>query len=172
MGACLPEAAVRESKECVRSALLTCGFDFPAGRITVNLSPANLPKEGGRFDLPIAIGVLAATGRIPQQALKEREFYGELSLRGELRQTPKLRPALIAASRSNREVILLLANALEAGLVPHAKLKLAGHLREVQRALNGRAVLPDFAHCSELGGNEPAGLAGAESPPDLAEVRG
>ncbi len=168
----LPEAAVRESKERVRTALVTCGFDFPAGRITVNLSPADLPKEGGRFDLPIAVGVLAATGRIPQQALKEREFYGELSLSGELRQTPKLLPALIAASRSNREVILPLTNALEAGLVPHAKLKLAGHLREVQRALNGRAALPCIAQCSELGGTEPAGLAGAESPPDLAEVRG
>jgi magnesium chelatase family protein len=70
----LPEAVVRESKERVRSALLTTGFDFPAGRITVNLSPADLPKEGGRFDLPIAVGILAAGDKIPKRALQQREF--------------------------------------------------------------------------------------------------
>src|ERR1700729_2478463 len=88
----LPEAVVRESKERVRSALLTSGFEFPAGRITVNLSPADLPKEGGRFDLPIAVGILAALCAIPKRALEQREFYGELSLAGELRETPKLLP--------------------------------------------------------------------------------
>src|SRR6202167_1409883 len=75
----LPEAVVRESKERVRSALLTTGFEFPAGRITVNLSPADLPKEGGRFDLPIALGILAADRKIPARSLEQREFYGELS---------------------------------------------------------------------------------------------
>src|SRR5271157_5961278 len=94
----LPEAVVRESKERVRAALVTTGFDFPAGRITVNLSPADLPKEGGRFDLPIAVGILAASGEIPRHALEQREFYGELSLGGELRQTPKLLPALVAGT--------------------------------------------------------------------------
>src|ERR1700727_3661685 len=78
----LPEAVVRESRERVRSALMTAGFEFPVGRITVNLSPAELPKEGGRFDLPIAVGILAAAGEISQHALDEREFYGELSLGG------------------------------------------------------------------------------------------
>jgi len=81
----LPETAVRESKERVRSALLTAGFIFPPGRITVNLSPADLPKEGGRFDLPIAVGILAASGQLPRRALARREFYGELALGGELR---------------------------------------------------------------------------------------
>lgn len=76
----LPEAVVRESKERVRPALLNSGFEFPSCRITVNLSPADLPKEGGRFDLPIAVGILAADGRIPAHALERREFYGELSL--------------------------------------------------------------------------------------------
>jgi len=97
----LPEAVVRESKERVRSALVTSGFEFPAGRITVNLSPADLPKEGGRFDLPIAVGILAASGQLSQRSLTGREFYGELALSGELRETPKLLPALVAGMRSN-----------------------------------------------------------------------
>src|SRR5476649_2331798 len=121
----LPEAVVRESKERVRSALLTAGFEFPAGRITVNLSPADLPKEGGRFDLPIAVGILAALKVVANSALHEREFYGELSLGGELRETPKLLPALIEGSRAKRELILPFANSLEASLVRNAKLLLA-----------------------------------------------
>ena len=137
----LPETAVRESKERVRSALLTAGYSFPPGRITVNLSPADLPKEGGRFDLPIAVGILAASGELPAPALEQREFYGELSLGGDLRETPKLLPALIEGSRCGRELILPFANALEAGLVPHAKLGLASHLREVSAALKGHAIL-------------------------------
>jgi magnesium chelatase family protein len=177
----LPEAVVRESKERVRSALLTTGFEFPSGRITVNLSPADLPKEGGRFDLPIAVGILAANGKIPPGALEHREFYGELSLGGELRQTPKLLPALIEGARSGRELILPFANALEAGLVPHAKLKLASHLRQVCDALNGKAVLPAVACPADLAkrsaedlakSTNVADLATAADVPDLAEVRG
>ncbi len=175
----LPEAVVRESKERVRSALMTSGFDFPVGRITVNLSPADLPKEGGRFDLPIAIGILAASRKLPADALGQREFYGELSLGGELRQTPKLLPALIAGARSGRELILPFANALEAGMVRDAKLKLAGHLREICAALKGEAVLPaaqaaepantrDCASRSQNAGHP----AGQRAPADLAEVRG
>src|SRR6202030_2066535 len=134
----LPEAVVRESKERVRAALVTAGYEFPQRRITVNLSPADLPKEGGRFDLPIAVGILAAEHRILPQALKDREFYGELSLGGELRETPKLLPALIAGARTGRELILPQANALEAGLVGPARLRLADHLRQVCDALKGR----------------------------------
>lgn len=173
----LPEAVVRESKERVRSALVTSGFDFPAGRITVNLSPADLPKEGGRFDLPIAVGILAAGGEIPPQALERREFYGELSLGGELRQTSKLLPALIAGSRSNREIILPSANALEASLIRHAKLKLAGHLREVYDALKGKAVLNAGGVPAVMGlpnpavASDPPGIS-QKPAPDLAEVRG
>jgi magnesium chelatase family protein len=138
----LPEAVVRESKERVRSALMTGGFDFPSGRITVNLSPADLPKEGGRFDLPIAIGILAASRKIPARAFERREFYGELSLGGELRQLPKLLPALIEGSRLGRELILPSANALEAGLVPHAKLKLVTCVRCSTRSAAKRHGLP------------------------------
>ncbi len=180
----LPEAVVRESKERVRAALVTSGFDFPLGRITVNLSPADLPKEGGRFDLPIAIGILAAGSKMPPRTLDQYEFYGELSLGGELRQTPKLLPALIEGSRSGRELILPFANALEASLVRDSKLKLAGHLREVWAALRGKAVLPEAASPADYANGIDAGNArnawGAsglyrltQSPPlDLADVRG
>lgn len=170
----LPEAVVRESKERVRSALMTSGFGFPAGRITVNLSPADLPKEGGRFDLPIAVGILAASGRIPAQALTQREFYGELSLGGELRQTPKLLPALLEGSRLGRELILPSANALEAALVRHAKLTLASRLEQVCDALQGKAVSPGGAGPMDLTSPaDSAGLPGSPEPaPDLAEVRG
>ena len=81
----LPDTEVREARERVRAALLTSRFDFPARRITVNLAPADLPKESGRFDLPIALGILAATGQIPTRTLDQYEFAGELSLTGELR---------------------------------------------------------------------------------------
>ena len=81
----LPDAAVRESKERVRSAILNSDFDFPQRRITINLAPADLPKDGGRFDLPIAIGILAASEQIPLAALEATELVGELALSGELR---------------------------------------------------------------------------------------
>ncbi|HEV7611340.1 MAG TPA: YifB family Mg chelatase-like AAA ATPase [Steroidobacteraceae bacterium] len=186
----LPEAVVRESKERVRAALVTSGFDFPAGRITVNLSPADLPKEGGRFDLPIAVGILAASSKVPPRTLDRYEFYGELSLGGELRQTPKLLPALIEGSRSGRELILPSANALEASLLGHAKLKLAGNLAEVWAALRGKAVLPGAASSADpangvnawnAGNAGNAGNVGKISElvfptqrlsSDLAEVRG
>ena len=138
----LPEAVVRESRERVRSALVTAGFSFPAGRITVNLSPADLPKHGGRFDLPIAVGILAASGQLPRESLSGREFYGELALSGELRETAKLLPALVAGSRSGAELILPAANQLEAALVAGPNVKLAGHLVEVCRALRGGRPLP------------------------------
>jgi magnesium chelatase family protein len=138
----LPEAVVRESKERVRAALVTAGFDFPQRRITVNLSPADLPKEGGRFDLPIAVGILAADRKIDPRALNHREFYGELSLGGALRETPKLLPALIAGAKLGSEMILPSANALEASLIKGAKVRLMNHLYEVVAALGGKAMPP------------------------------
>ncbi len=161
----LPEAVVRESKERVRSALMNSGFKFPNRRITVNLSPADLPKEGGRFDLPIAIGILAASKKELKNALIHREFYGELSLGGELRYIPKLLPALIEGTRCGKELIVPFANALEASLVAHANLKLANNLLQVYDALRGIAALPSAEHHER-----------AEDPekpaPDLAEIRG
>ena len=159
----LPEAVVRESRERVRSALLTSGFEFPAGRITVNLAPADLPKEGGRFDLPIALGILAASDQLPPRALTNREFYGELALSGELRETPKLLPALVEGARTPHELVLPAANADEASWVAGPRIKLAGHLLEVCEALRGAAPLA--AAGTRIG--SPGG-----PPPDLAEVRG
>src|SRR5258708_1070544 len=160
----LPETVVRESKERVRSALLNTGFEFPTGRITVNLSPADLPKEGGGFDLPIAVGILAACGKIPPDALEHREVYGELSLGGELRVTPKLLPALVEGSRSTREMILPFANALEACLVRHPNLKLANHFRQVCGSLHVRAGLAE--------GPGPAGPAGSSTLSGAADPSG
>ncbi|RBK85746.1 ATP-dependent protease, partial [Xanthomonas oryzae pv. oryzae] len=100
----LPEAAVRESRERVRAALLCAQFEFPARRITINLAPADLPKEGGRFDLPIALGILAASGQIDRQALGDYEFLGELALTGELRGIDGVLPAALAAAQAGRRL--------------------------------------------------------------------
>jgi magnesium chelatase family protein len=133
------------------------------GRITVNLAPADLPKEGGRFDLPIALGILATSGQLPGQALADREFYGELALSGELRETPKLLPSLVEGARTRRELILPAANAREASWVAGPRTRLAGHLLEVCQALRGRAPLPAAESL-------PGSACGAQ--PDLSEVRG
>ena len=101
----LPEASVREAKERVRSALQVSGFEFPARRITVNLAPADLPKQGGRFDLPIALGILAASKQIPEQCLHNREFYGELGLSNELRSVRGMLPAIVAGHKAVHRLI-------------------------------------------------------------------
>ena len=137
----LPEAVVRESRERVRSAILNSGFEFPQGRITVNLSPADLPKEGGRFDLPIAVAILAASRQLPLAALAAREFYGELALGGELRATGRLLPALVTGARAGHELIVPAANADEASWAPASRVELADDLREVCAALCARTVL-------------------------------
>jgi magnesium chelatase family protein len=170
----LPEAVVRESKERVRAALVTAGHEFPQRRITVNLSPADLPKEGGRFDLPIAVGILAAERKISAQALKGREFYGELSLGGALRETPKLLPALIAGARMGSEIILPAANALEASLVGGAKLRLANDLSDVVAALQGRSHSRPGVSAGPAQTEEGDGTSApcGERALDLCEVRG
>ncbi len=110
----LPEAAVKESKDRVRAALLNSGYEFPARRITVNLAPADLPKEGGRFDLPIALGILAASKQINQDSLTPYEFLGELSLSGELRAVHGVLPAAVASGKQKRAIIVPLENGSEA----------------------------------------------------------
>ena len=159
----LPETVVRESRERVRAALVSAGFEFPAARITVNLAPADLPKEGGRFDLPIAVGVLTATGQLPAGCTASREFYGELSLGGELRETTKLLPALIAGAADGRELIVPAANALEAGLVPGARIRMARDLPQLRAAMLDNDSLPP-----------PPPPTRAAAPPfaDLADVHG
>ena len=98
----LPEAAVKESRERVRSALFNAGFEFPARRITLNLAPADLPKEGGRFDLPIALGILVASGQIPEEAVAAMECLGELALDGSIRAVTGVLPAALCCRKARR----------------------------------------------------------------------
>ncbi|MEQ1813328.1 MAG: magnesium chelatase domain-containing protein, partial [Candidatus Nitrotoga sp.] len=137
----LPEAEVKESKDRVRAALLTCQFEFPARRITVNLAPADLPKESGRFDLPIALGILAASGQIPHERLAEYEFAGELALTGELRPIRGALAMTFQAAYSGRAFILPEVNAVEAALVENAVVYPAQSLLQVAAHLTGRTIL-------------------------------
>ena len=137
----LPEAAVKESKDRVRAALQNVRFEFPARRITINLAPADLPKEGGRFDLPIAIGILAASGQISQRDLDRYEFIGELALTGKLRPVLGALTVALEARQSNRVLILPAANALEAALAVGGDVRGAKHLLEVTAHFNGGSLL-------------------------------
>lgn len=112
----MPETAVKESKDRVRSALLNTHFDFPARRIKINLAPADLPKEGGRFDLAIALGVLAASGQIPSDLLDQYEVIGELALSGGLRAVDGVLPTSLACGQAGRALLLPTTNAAEAAL--------------------------------------------------------
>jgi magnesium chelatase family protein len=134
----LPETEVKESKDRVRAALQNCQFDFPARRITVNLAPADLPKESGRFDLPIALGILAATGQIPSDRLNDYEFAGELALTGELRAIRGALAMTYRAVSSGRSFILPQTNAAEAALVEGATVYGAQSLLQVTAHLTGR----------------------------------
>ena len=116
----LPEAEVKESKDRVRAALQNAQFEFPVRRITINLAPADLPKESGRFDLPIALGILAATGQIPSDKLDKYEWAGELALTGELRAIRGALAMTYGAARSGRSFVLPRQNAAEAALVKDA----------------------------------------------------
>ena len=127
----LPEAAVKESKDRVRSALLTARFEFPARRITINLAPADLPKEGGRFDLPIAIGILAASKQIRSKNLDRFEFIGELALTGKLRPVGGALTAALQTRTEGRTLILPTSNADEAALATGVTVMGSGHLLEV-----------------------------------------
>lgn len=138
----LPETGVRESKDRVRSAILNSQFEFPARRITINLAPADLPKEGGRFDLAIAIGVLAASGQIPSDRLANYEFIGELALTGAIRGVKGALPATIQTARAGRSMIIGSDNANEAALVSEAEILSTHHLLEVCAHLCGQQSLP------------------------------
>jgi magnesium chelatase family protein len=159
----LPEAEVKESRERVRAALSNCRFDFPMRRITVNLAPAELPKESGRFDLPIALGILAASGQIPSNRLDRHEFAGELSLTGELRAVRGALAMTCRAARSGRAFVLPMVSALEAALAADAEVLGARSLLEV---------------CAHLTGAQPlerqreAPVCTAVMYPDLSEVKG
>jgi magnesium chelatase family protein len=137
----LPEAAVKESKDRVRGAILNSKFEFPMQRITVNLAPADLPKEGGRFDLAIALGILAASGQIPVAHLHHYECVGELSLGGELRAINGVLPIAIQARNNDRKLILPKENTAEAALVKDIEIIPAMHLLEVCSHLTGQHLI-------------------------------
>ncbi|MEZ5529562.1 MAG: YifB family Mg chelatase-like AAA ATPase [Porticoccaceae bacterium] len=138
----MPETAVRESKDRVRSALLNAHFEFPARRITINLAPADLPKEGGRFDLAIALGILAASGQLPPDALEQIEVVGELALSGALRPVDGVLPTALACGSQGRSLVVPAANAGEAALSEKAIVYPATHLLEVCAHLNGNQPIP------------------------------
>lgn len=127
----LAETAVKESKDRVRSAIITSQFEFPCRKITVNLAPADLPKSGSGFDLPIAIGILAASGQIPASQLADHEFIGELALNGHLRGVPGIIPVVLAANHEKQNLIIASANAEEAALVGKDNISTADCLRAV-----------------------------------------
>ena len=159
----LPELEVKESKDRVRAALLNARFEFPARRITVNLAPADLPKESGRFDLPIALGILVASGQIPGDKLKNYEFAGELALTGELR---KIRGALAMTYKAHgdgRAFLLPVPSAEEAALVKDATVLAAKNLLQVCAHLAGRETIQPFVSVAPIS---------VAHYPDMSEVKG
>ncbi|ASP38076.1 ATP-dependent protease [Bacterioplanes sanyensis] len=160
----LPETAVKESKDRVRSALINSGFDFPAKRITINLAPADLPKEGGRYDLAIALGILAASAQIPSQALQQHEFIGELALSGGLQPVRGALPVALQAAKQQRRLVAPQDNGAEISLCRDADAVTASSLAEVSAYLHGQQT---------LSASTPTDLTEETSCTlDLADVRG
>lgn len=160
----LPETAVKESKDRVRAAIKNSGYSFPDRRLTINLAPADLPKEGGRFDLAIALGILAASGQIPADALHQYEFLGELSLTGELRGMRGGLPSAMAAQACERTLVLPRVNGPEAALAGNEHVRSAQHLVDVAASLIAEPVwqkpaIPDRTDITAVAA-------------DMAEVRG
>ncbi len=150
----LPETAVKESKDRVRSAIMNNHYEFPLKRITINLAPADLPKEGARFDLAIALGVLAASGQIPKTEVSGYEFVGELALTGEIRPVKGILPFAHACSMASHKLVLPSQSANEAALVLGGEIYPAAHLLEV---------------CAHLGGDTPISVY--TDPPQSSEVK-
>ncbi|HZV54565.1 MAG TPA: YifB family Mg chelatase-like AAA ATPase [Rhodocyclaceae bacterium] len=159
----LPETEVKEARDRVRAAIQNSRFEFPARRITVNLAPADLPKESGRFDLAIALGILVASGQVKADGLERFEFAGELSLSGELRPIRGALAMCASAAGTGRSFFLPVANAAEAALVRSATILPAASLLEVCAHLAGTVAIAPFG--------EPPRLT-FEHYPDLAEVKG
>jgi magnesium chelatase family protein len=159
----LPETAVRESKDRVRAALINSGFKWPQSRITISLAPAELPKEGGGFDLPIALGILAASNQIPTTAFADTEFLGELSLNGELRPVRGVLPAAIRSRDCQRTLIIPSGNAAEAALVEGGEKYGGDSLLQIAAWLKGLQLLQK---CEPATRKEPSAL------PDLCDVIG
>lgn len=160
----MAETAVKESKDRVRSAIINSHFEFPCKYVTINLAPADLPKEGSRFDLPIALGILAASQQIPGSILNQYEFAGELALSGELRGVRGILPMVLNTQQSGRKLIVPQENAAEAGLVAQDHVLSAQHILEVCAYLKDERKLPRCLHNTSLIKNQ--------STVDLADVKG
>lgn len=166
----LPATVIKESRERVRAALAHCGFELPAGRITVNLAPADVPKEGGRFDLPIALGILLASGQVPSRFdLTRTEFYGELGLTGELKPVSCLLHAALQAGRVGHELVVPRCNAADVGMAA-ASVRLLAHLRELAADEALPQLLPAGAPVAP--GSTVAAAEPVRPDPDLSDVRG
>lgn len=160
----LPETVVKESRDRVRAALANCGYEMPAGHITVSLAPADLPKEGGRFDLPIAVGILVASAQLPAGPFDATELYGELSLGGELLSIRGVLPTVLQGRRAGHTLVVPAVNLAEAALARHPRTFGAAHLLDVCRYARGLQPLPEAG--------DPAIGSAAAALPDLADVRG
>ncbi len=161
----LPEKAVQESRDRVRSALVNSGFEFPARRITVNLAPADIPKQGARFDLAIAIGILAASAQLPDAPLAGLELIGELTLSGRVRPVHGVLPVAVAARQAGHSLALARANAAEAALVGGLEILPLDGLLQLCAHLTGRERIAPWTDNPDTG-NRPQLQA------DLADVRG
>ncbi len=159
----LPETSVKEARDRVRSALINSGFVFPDKRITVNLAPADLPKEGGRFDLAIALGIIVASGQLPENCTEQYEFCGELALSGEIRPILGEIPLALACRDAGRAAILPMSNAQQACMIQDARVYGANHLLQVHSFLLAQQPLPSIPPLPEL---PPSPYA------DLADVKG
>jgi magnesium chelatase family protein len=163
----LPEAAVKESKDRVRSAILNSQFEFPLQRITINLAPADLPKEGGRFDLAIALGILAASRQIPADILQDYEFIGELALSGELRPVRGALPFALEARSAKRQVVVPFENAAEASMVREVSILPVKHLLDICAHFHRTAPITPYCSAQTL---NPAEIVHYHV--DLSDVRG
>ena len=159
----LPETTVKEARERVRSAIINSGFAFPAKRVTINLAPADLPKEGGRYDLPMAIAILVASEQLPADKLTHYEFLGELALDGAVCGVQGAIPAAMVAIQAGRQLVLSVENQGDAGLIRQGLSLVASHLSEVCAFLRNALTLPT-AQYPEQQGDVPAD--------DLADVIG
>ncbi|MGH1462589.1 MAG: YifB family Mg chelatase-like AAA ATPase [Neptuniibacter sp.] len=161
----LPETAVKESRERVRSALINSGFDFPQRRITVNLAPADLPKEGGRYDLAIAVGILAASGQVSLESIADAEFLGELALSGEIRPVSGVLPAALACKAVGKQLYIADQNQPDAMKAKGLVIYSLQHLLKLSAHLTGTEKLP-----SQIGTGHAVEMS--RSYPDLSDVKG
>jgi magnesium chelatase family protein len=162
----LPEAAVKESKDRVRSAIINSRFEFPLQRITINLAPADLPKEGGRFDLAIALGILAASQQIPTETLAQYEIVGELALSGEVRAIRGVLPIALEARKAHRQLIVPADNVEEASMVSEVTILPTQHLLDVCQHLHNITLIEP--HCT----TQPPHPTAIKYHADLSDVRG